>query len=114
MRLQASTGDKGVVTWTEADGEEGKAWPGQKGKPLRSAPWATAEPSADGLRCPEASAAASATCSCLTDHLQLPPTTGVFLLKRSVAREGTLVFLEHLGGPPGRVDQEVGGGLVVK
>ena len=85
----------------------------QEGKPLRSAPKATAESSIHGLRwlgfccgfCHE---------SRPTGHLQLPLEMGIFLLKYSVAREWTLIFLEGLGGPPGSVDQEIGGGLVVK
>lgn len=58
-----------------------------------------------------AAAGASATSSCLTGHLQLPPETGLFLLKHSRAREWMLIFLEGLswGGPPGSVDQGIQG-----
>lgn len=60
-----------------------------------------------------AAAGASATSSCLTGHLQLPPETGLFLLKHSRARDWMLIFLEGLswGGPLGSVDQEIQGSL---
>lgn len=60
-----------------------------------------------------AAAGASATSSCLTGHLQLPPETGLFLLKHSRARDWILIFLEGLswGGPPGSVDPEIQGSL---
>lgn len=61
----------------------------------------------------------SPCCCCF--HLFLPhrvppasPETGIFLLKYSVGRQWTLIFFEGLGGPPGDVDQKIGGSLMVK